>query len=353
MYQKAIRGIRSIPNFWNHCQIHIVHDGHDWVVQEISKGLAKTMTEENLAYISTSPFFYYLAGKIIHFNSIIPPGKLSANKVIMTWYHVNQNDKRLCHLEKIASTIDILHTTSQITKQILIHSGFPEKKIVVLPMGVDLQLFRTFSTKEKNSIRASFNIPPNAFVIGSFQKDGVGWGAGLEPKMIKGPDILCDVVEQLSRSYPIHVLLSGPSRGYVKKRLERAGIGYTHRYLKQYSEINTLFHACDLYLIASRNEGVPMALLESWATGTPLVSTRVGMVADVAISERNALLVNVEDRDTLAEHAARIFEDNNTRNRLIVQGQEAVKQYGWNTLIHRYWQELYNPLLSSINKEKE
>ena len=34
----------------------------------------------------------------------------------------------------------------------------------------------------------------NVMLVGSFQKDGVGWGVGSEPKLIKGPDVLLDVV---------------------------------------------------------------------------------------------------------------------------------------------------------------
>lgn len=106
--------------------------------------------------------------------------------------------------------------------------------------------------------------------------------------------------------------------------------------------------ACDLYLIASRIEGIPMALLESWATGTPLVSTRVGMVADVAIHGKNALLAEVDDRDKLAENITRILENEPLKNQLMAQGLETVQQYDWSVLVNTYWNELYSPLLSVI-----
>ena len=40
--------------------------------------------------------------------------------------------------------------------------------------------------KDKHNL----GIPEDYTVIGSFQKDGKGWGEGLKPKLIKGPDIL-------------------------------------------------------------------------------------------------------------------------------------------------------------------
>ena len=45
---------------------------------------------------------------------------------------------------------------------------------------------------------------------------GVGWGDGLEPKLIKGPDVLLQTVALLRQRIPeLFVLLSGPARGYV------------------------------------------------------------------------------------------------------------------------------------------
>ena len=69
-----------------------------------------------------------------------------------------------------------------------------------------------------------------AFVVGSFQKDGVGWGEGLEPKLVKGPDVL--VARARAPRAPevpeLFVLLTGPARGYVRRELERLGIPYRH-----------------------------------------------------------------------------------------------------------------------------
>ena len=62
-----------------------------------------------------------------------------------------------------------------------------------------------------------------------WQKDGVGWRDGLEPKLIKGPDILLGAVERLRELVPeLYVLLTGPARGYVIQGLERAGVAFRH-----------------------------------------------------------------------------------------------------------------------------
>ena len=343
--KQSLSVIKSTPNLWSHANIHIVTDGHDWVIGEISKSLKDNLTTKNLARVHVSPFFHFLSGKLIHFNSVAVPKKFYNNKVIMTWYHVNRDDPRLTRMKEVSSRIDLLHTTAETTRTTLLQSGFPSEKIRVVPMGIDLRIFSSVSPEEKKGIRATLGIPPDVFVIGSFQKDGDGWGAGMNPKWIKGPDVFCDVVERVAKDLPVHVLLSGPSRGYVKDRLTRANIPFTHQFLNAYADVNTLYQALDAYLIASRTEGVPMALLEAWATGTPLVSTRVGMVTDVAVDGQNALLAQIEDRDKLTAHLLRLRSDSALRTQLISQGIAQAQHHRWETLINRYWEELYKPLL--------
>ena len=54
-----------------------------------------------------------------------------------------------------------------------------------------------------------------------FSKDGEGWGEGLIPKLIKGPDIFIETVKQIKqKKLKIFILLLGPVRGFVKKELK-------------------------------------------------------------------------------------------------------------------------------------
>ena len=160
----------------------------------------------------------------------------------------------------------------------------------------------------KKSARAELGIPQSAFVVGSFQKDGVGWGDGMEPKLIKGPDIFVETMKRLKKDIPeLFVLLSGPARGFVKKGLDEAGIPYWHGYLKAYPDIATLFQALDLYVVASRQEGGPKAILESMSSGVPLVTTRVGQAMDLVKHGENAFMVGVVDVDALASYSLQVY----------------------------------------------
>ena len=113
--------------------------------------------------------------------------------------------------------------------------------------------------------------------------------------MVKGPDLFLEAVEKLARDFPVFVLLTGPARGYVKTGLDEMGVPYAHHFLDDYLQIVSAYHALDLYLMTSREEGGPKAILECAATGVPLVSSRVGMAPDVITDGATGFLVEVGD----------------------------------------------------------
>jgi len=192
-------------------------------------------------------------------------------------------------------------------EQAVLESGIDPGKVHRIPIGINLDSFAVQTPGSRRLARRQLCLPESAVVVGSFQKDGVGWGEGREPKLIKGPDVFLRVVEILKPRIPeLHVLLSGPSRGYVKDGLARMGVPCRHVYPKRYEEIGWLFQALDLYLVTSRDEGGPKAILESMASGVPLVTTRVGQAVDLVRHGDNGWMVDVEDAEGLAhwaEHA--------------------------------------------------
>jgi glycosyltransferase involved in cell wall biosynthesis len=187
-------------------------------------------------------------------------------------------------------------------EELVLETGIDADKVFLIPIGIELAHFRPPTSEERRRSRNELGLPESAFVVGSFQKDGVGWGEGDEPKLVKGPDVLVDVLELVRREVPeLHVLVSGPARGYVRRRLAAAGIPFVYRQLRRYEDVGSLYHALDAYLVSSRQEGGPKAVLEAMASGVPLVTTRVGQAMDLAQHGRNAYMVESEDIEGLSE----------------------------------------------------
>ena len=214
---------------------------------------------------------------------------------------LNQCYRQLCRYHRVIDRIQVSHTQM---RDAILESGVSPDKVHLICIAVNTDYFPFQTPESKQAARRALGLPQSAVVVGSFQKDGCGWDEGFDPKVIKGPDVLCDALAILKQRIPgLHVLLTGPARGYVKKRLEQIGLPYTHRYVDHYADIGQYFQALDAYIVASRQEGGPKAILEAMSSGVPIISTRVGQAMDVMEHGVNGWMVASEDTEALAHWA--------------------------------------------------
>src|SRR3989344_405006 len=350
-YLALLTGVISNRTGGRTAKLIYVVDKENWAVRTVGSSLAKHLSAQIPVHLSTTALGS--RWQLVHFGSIdmymttkgwhhIHP----SNNVIVTVFHLAPTYQQT-HLLAPALNETTVHTTNTLTQTQLIAAGVEASRIHVIPLGVDTNLFRS-EQSPREAMRRRYNINPKSYVIGSFQKDGVGWGEGLEPKLIKGPDTLVETVALLAQQLPVHVLLSGPARGYVIEQLKARNIPYSYTgYYQQTEDVAALYQALDLYLITARVEGGPLQLLEAWAAGVPLVATPVGMVNDIATHNRNVLIAPIENPQALAAHAARLLRDPQLAERLRQQAQQDTAAFDWRRISQRYQTELYQPHLTT------
>ncbi len=334
--------------FINNSKLVYVVEPTDWAIYNVGQAVVRALNQQHLipARLTTTP--WALRNKIIHFGSLpaTDGGKRlrnlhPSNRIVLTIFHVVPGKKINSRLEDIAATVDIVHTANTAATTTLVELGIPPEKIKVIPLGVDLQRFKPTSAAEKLAIRKEVGIAPQAIVIGSFQKDGVGWGEGNEPKMEKGPDILVETLGKLAKRYPIHALLIGPARGYVVRCLTELKLPFTYLGHVKSNELPKYYGALDFYLISSRVEGGPLALLEAWASGVPVVSSPVGMVPDIGSHQDNILISREISADSLSATIAQLLTSQRLSDTLSAQALKKVQPYSWDAIARRYYDELY------------
>lgn len=337
----------------NRYNLSYIIESANWSIRYDGKYITENLNRLNLIKARLTTTYRGIRNQIIHFGSVNTflrengfQQPHNSNKIVLTWFHVVPGNKRNENIIEAQKYLNFIHTSCNITKNNLINLGVKPEKIIIIPLGVDLSLFKPISVEKKQKMKEILGIPLNKVIIGSFQKDGVGWDEGLEPKLIKGPDVFVKVVEQLAEKYPIYVLLVGPARGYIKNELQKRNIPFKNiGYLKNFSDIAKYYHALDLYLIASQIEGGPKQILEAWASGVPVVSTKVGMVKDITTDDKNVLLADVDEVDYLICQSERIINNNYLREKLIRNGLEIVNNYSWNNVAKKYHRRIYLKLL--------
>jgi glycosyltransferase involved in cell wall biosynthesis len=230
-------------------------------------------------------------------------------------------------------------------RDLVLSSGIDSGKVRLIPIGVDVAVFRPRSPQAKHAARAALGLPRDAFVVGSFHKDGVGFGDGAEPKWIKGPDVLLAALERLREDIPeVHVLLSGPARGYVRAGLERAGIPYRHRFVVRHEELAELYAALDVYVVPSRQEGGPKGVLEAMASGVPVVTTRVGQAAELVRDDVTGWTVEVGDAEALANGLAHVAAEPPELDAVVADAVETARANSYEAQLP-LWREFFEGLV--------
>ncbi len=336
-----------VKNLLSQKDLYYIIENAQWSIKHDGLSITSRLPQIDSALSVTS---FGIRNSIIHYGSVNTflhhrKKRRKGCFTVVTCFHIDLEWETAKRIPQYAHLVDLWHTSCILTKNDLIKIGIPEEKIILIPLGVSTKRFFPVSQEEKESLKEKMDIPKNAIVIGSFQKDGNGWGEGSNPKWIKGPDILCDALEKIAGKYKIFVLLSGPARGYVMNRLKNACIPYFHRYFDDPEDISSFYSATDLYLVTSRLEGGPKSILESLASGVPIISTRVGMAPEVIRSHENGILVDIEDTAAIVDGGSKFIEQADFRKSCIDNGLQDIGSYSWSNIAQQYWTKIYSQAL--------
>lgn len=159
----------------------------------------------------------------------------------------------------------------------------------------------------------------------------------------KGFDLLLDAYARLAPVYPDWTLLilgEGPMRAVLEEQVRRLGLR-GRVFLPGFSgAVGRVLREGDAFVLSSRYEGMPNALLEAMAAGLPCVSfdCRTGP-SELIENGVNGLLVPAEDAAALAQALGEIMGDTELRRRLGAAAREVQARFGLDRVLPQ-WQEL-------------
>ena len=210
--------------------------------------------------------------------------QLKKKKVVCSIYHIDFSkfdDAEKIEFYERDKFVDIYHVISNKTAEQV--RRLTNKKIVSIPFWVDSDIW--FEIKDKVGLRKKYGFSNNDYIVGSFQRDTEGSDL-ISPKLIKGPDILFKILQKISKKNPnLIVLLSGKRRNYLINKFNENNINYKYLEMVNLEELNELYNIIDLYIVSSRIEGGPQAIMEASIIKTPIVSTDVGIASEVLSKE--------------------------------------------------------------------
>jgi glycosyltransferase involved in cell wall biosynthesis len=331
-------------------RLFVVGDNVGWSIDDDSARLRRAA--DRLGYtVAPGPWARFARRQSVfhveHFGALRPRWLESSHRLGLSYFHGRPGtpgypefDEAYEALRRHAARVDRIQVTHAEMHDLVLTAGVSPGRVFRIPIGVDIEKFPFGDAQWKARARVQLQLPESAFIVGSFQKDGVGWGEGSQPKEIKGPDTLVAALDRLRAGIPeLAVLLTGPARGYVRRELERLDILHRHVKLASRDELATAYHALDVYLVTSRQEGGPKSVLESMASGTPLVTTRVGQAPEIVADGVTGLLADVDDVDALVEGVQRVHDDSELLARLRIAARP-VAEANADGLLDPQWAQL-------------
>lgn len=214
----------------------------------------------------------------------IPKKKLMNSKVICTYHHLDKDNKNINEIEEFKELdkfVDEYHVISNKTKNVI--QSLTDKKITSIPLWINSQDW--YFLPNKSQLRKKYGCSDNDYLVGSFQRDTEGNDL-ISPKLIKGPDLFVKIIKDMYlKNKNLKVILTGKRRQYVISELDKFKIPYKYFEMVKTSQINELYNILDLYLVTSRLEGGPQAIVECGITKTPIISTNVGIAEQVLSKE--------------------------------------------------------------------
>jgi glycosyltransferase involved in cell wall biosynthesis len=230
-----------------------------------------------------------------------------------------------------------------------LQAGLPPERLIRIPNGVDTNCFRPVGSTIRQKLRETFAIPPGIPIV--LFVGVVNWR--------KGVDLLLTAWPAVQEQFPeATLMLVGPIstasrphehafRQYLHTYVTNHGRSHHIRILRQQAEVERFYQMADVFVLPSRLEGLPNALLEAMACGLPVVATAVGGTPEVIKDNGNGVLVPPNDESALSSAMLRLIQNPALTQRFGKAARKTIlAHYSMEAVVDQYVR-LYNWLTDS------
>ena len=212
----------------------------------------------------------------------------------------------------------------------------PDRKIEIVPNGVDLEAFRP--TEKARAAEGKVRL----LFVGRLANQ-------------KGLDYLVQALAQLPEQdrslVELELVGSGPEEELLRSMASQLGVaeniifsGWVPR-----AEIVKHYQSADLFVLPSLDEGLPNVVLEAMASGNPILATNITGNRELVQPPLNGLLVPPADPAALSSALRKLIENAGMRAEMGRKSRELVGRYSWEQTASRYF-ELSERIIAPVRR---
>ena len=208
------------------------------------------------------------------------------------------------------------------------HKIFKSEKLLMVPLGFDLQKFQDNMESKRNSFRSRYKIAEDELVISIIGR----------LVMIKNHNLFLEAVRKVTdasnKKIRVMIVGDGVERKNIEAKAMELNLSFTDGEASSFKQItftswikdiDWVCAGSDIIALTSLDEGTPVSLIEAQAANKPIVSTNVGGIENVVIPGETALLSENNQLEPFAENLLLLVENEELRSNMAKKGWEHVK----------------------------
>jgi len=231
------------------------------------------------------------------------------------------------------------------------HRIAPPEKFEVIPLGFDLDRFRTDTERKRKEFRTEFDIKEDEIAIGIIGRLVDVKDHRYFLRMVKS------TLGSATKKLRFFIVGGGELRTGLENYCKELGIIFNGHpnfqpensvltFCSWRTDIDRINAGLDIVVLTSKNEGTPVSLIEAQASNTPVISTNVGGVENVVENGKTGLLADVDDEQGMVTNLLSLIENDTLRNELAANGWENVgERFHYQQLVNNM-DRLYRDLLN-------
>ncbi len=241
----------------------------------------------------------------------------------------------LSRLKYSTALLDRIICVSAAVRAQLLADGVPAARLVVIPSGVDTRRFA--GVRPPPHLRRSLGIPSGHLVIGTVaaladHKD--------YPTLLRAARLVLDKEPDVS----FVAVGDGPLHQEITALAHELGLGKRFLFLGFREDVGALLKVFDVFVLASKTEGLGTSLLDAQALGLPIVACRAGGIPEIVTDRVTGLLVPPGEPPALAAALLELAHDADLSDKLGAAAKKAVQQHDVSRTVEAHL-ELYRSLI--------
>jgi len=235
----------------------------------------------------------------------------------------------------------VLVTVSEKTRQIALAEGVRPGRVTVIQNGITPM---PFEGEHRLEVRKEAGIGADDLFLLSV-------GRLVYPK---AHDVLVSAMPAVLKEFPnakVGICGDGVLRRKLETQIKSLGLEDSVKLLGQQNNVAKFLSSADVFVLPSRSEGLPIALLEAMSIGLPVIATKVEGMDEVVTEGAHGLFAPVDDVESLSQVILQLLRDPHMRARMGAAAKRRVNEiYSVDRMGEQYLNLMHSLLRSKVSK---